>query len=112
MTPESVCSPWILFEAGALAKSMQGAKVIPLLFNLEFSDITGPLAQFQAKKVERGGLGEVIQAINHATDQANLKSQPNRRAHNPTAAVGRQHPGRPTSASLRSAPLSRRPLGV
>ena len=70
VTPENVSSPWVLFEAGALAKSMQGAKVIPLLFNLEFSDITGPLAQFQAKKVERGGLGEVIQAINHATDQA------------------------------------------
>ncbi len=70
VTPENVGSPWVLFEAGALAKSMQGAKVIPLLFNLEFSDITGPLAQFQAKKVERSGLGEVVQSINHATDQA------------------------------------------
>jgi len=70
VTPENVGSPWVLFEAGALAKSMQGARVIPLLFNLEFSDITGPLAQFQAKKVERSGLGEVIQSINHATDQA------------------------------------------
>ena len=70
VTPENVGSPWVLFEAGALAKSMQGAKVIPLLLNLEFSDITGPLAQFQAKKVERSGLGEVVQSINHATDHA------------------------------------------
>lgn len=70
VTPENVGSPWVLFEAGALAKSMQGAKVIPLLYNLEFSDITGPLAQFQAKKVERSGLAEVIQSINHATDHA------------------------------------------
>jgi len=70
VTPENVGAPWVLFEAGALAKSMQGAKVVPLLFNLEFSDIAGPLAQFQAKKVERSGLGEVIQAINHATEEA------------------------------------------
>lgn len=68
VTPENVGAPWVLFEAGALAKSMRGSRVAPLLFNLEFSDITGPLAQFQAKKVERGGVGEIIQSINHATD--------------------------------------------
>jgi hypothetical protein len=45
---------------------MQGTKVIPLLFNLEFSDISGPLAQFQAKKFERGGLAEVIHSINQS----------------------------------------------
>jgi hypothetical protein len=67
ITPENVGSPWVLFEAGALAKSMQGARVIPLLFNLEFSDITGPLAQFQAKKVGKNGLAEVIQSINQTT---------------------------------------------
>lgn len=70
VTPENLGSPWVLFEAGALAKSMQGAKVIPLLFNLEFSDIGGPLAQFQAKKVERSGLAEVINSINQSADQA------------------------------------------
>ena len=70
VTPENLGSPWILFEAGALAKSMQGSKVIPLLFNLEFSDISGPLAQFQAKKFERDGLIEVVSSINHSTDAA------------------------------------------
>jgi len=67
VTPENVAAPWVLFEAGALAKSMQGARVVPLLYGLEFSDISGPLAQFQAKKVEKAGLGEVVQSINHAT---------------------------------------------
>ncbi|HSY52715.1 MAG TPA: toll/interleukin-1 receptor domain-containing protein [Thermoanaerobaculia bacterium] len=69
VTPENLGSPWVLFEAGALAKSMQGTKVIPLLFNLEFSDISGPLAQFQAKKFERGGLAEVVHSINQSADQ-------------------------------------------
>ena len=60
VTPENLGSPWILFEAGALAKSLQGAKVIPLLYGLEFSDVTGPLAQFQAKKLGKEGLSEIV----------------------------------------------------
>jgi hypothetical protein len=69
VTRENVASPWVLFESGALAKSMEGSRVVPLLLDLEFSDITGPLAQFQAKKVERGGISEVIQSINQTAGQ-------------------------------------------
>jgi hypothetical protein len=75
VTPENLKEPWILFEAGALAKSMNGSRVIPLLFNLEFSDITGPLAQFQAKKFARQGLGEVIESINEASEDGVLKER-------------------------------------
>ncbi len=63
-TRENVNSSWVLFEAGALAKSMEGSKVIPLLLDLDFRDITGPLAQFQAKKVEKKGLSEIVSSIN------------------------------------------------
>ncbi|HEY6329567.1 MAG TPA: toll/interleukin-1 receptor domain-containing protein [Blastocatellia bacterium] len=69
VTQENVGSHWVLFEAGALAKSMQGSKVIPLLLDLEFKEVTGPLAQFQAKKVEKSGLGEVVRSINNAANQ-------------------------------------------
>jgi hypothetical protein len=48
---------------------MQGTKVIPLLFSLEFSDISGPLAQFQAKKFERSELAEVINSINQSAPE-------------------------------------------
>ncbi len=68
VTPENLNAPWILFEAGALAKSMQGTRVIPLLFGLEFSDISGPLTQFQAKKVEEKGMREVVHSINSAAE--------------------------------------------
>jgi hypothetical protein len=68
VTPENLNSPWVLFEAGALAKAMHGSKVIPLLFNLEFSDVSGPLAQFQAKKCDREGLSEVVVSINKSSD--------------------------------------------
>jgi hypothetical protein len=68
VTRENVAPPWILFEAGALAKTMQGSTVIPLLLDLEFTDITGPLAQFQAKKVVKDGINEVMHSINQAVN--------------------------------------------
>jgi hypothetical protein len=64
VTRDNLTSPWILFEAGSLAKSLDGSRVIPLLLDVEFSEITGPLAQFQAKKVDRDGVFEVVQSIN------------------------------------------------
>jgi hypothetical protein len=70
ITQENVTSPWVLFEAGALAKSLQGSRVIPCLLDLEFRDITGPLAQFQAKKVDRTGVFEVIQSLNQLAPHA------------------------------------------
>ncbi len=70
LTRENISSPWILFEAGSLAKSFQDSKVIPLLLDLEIRDISGPLAQFQAKKIDREGLGDVIQSINQVATQA------------------------------------------
>lgn len=69
VTRENVNAPWILFEAGALAKLMQEGRVIPLLLDIEFKDITGPLAQFQAKKVEKPGLNDVVTSINRIATQ-------------------------------------------
>ena len=66
LTPENVGSPWVLFEAGALAKSIPDSRVIPLLLDLDFGDITGPLAQFQAKKLDKSGVHEVVDSINNA----------------------------------------------
>jgi len=66
ITPENLSASWLLFEAGALAKSLEGSKVIPLLFDLELRDISGPLAQFQAKKFDQSGLKEVAASINRS----------------------------------------------
>lgn len=69
ITRENTTSPWILFESGALARSMEEGRVIPLLLDLDFKEITGPLAQFQAKKVEQAGIREVVEAINKLVEQ-------------------------------------------
>ena len=48
MTPENINAPWVLFEAGALSKSMERSRVSPLLFGLSPSDFSkSPLLQFQ-----------------------------------------------------------------
>lgn len=64
VTQENLSSPWLLFEAGALAKSMEEGRVIPLLLDLDFKDISGPLAQFQAKKAEQAGIKEIVFSLN------------------------------------------------
>lgn len=68
ITPENVNSEWILFEAGALSKSMLDAKVIPLLFGLELRDLSGPLSQFQALKMDQPGILSVLKAINAVSE--------------------------------------------
>jgi hypothetical protein len=70
ITRENLASPWILFESGALAKSLEGSRVIPLLLDLDFREISGPLAQFQAKKVEKNGLMEIVDSINKTAAHA------------------------------------------
>lgn len=69
ITPENLSSEWILFESGALSKSMLEGKVIPLLLDLELSDLSGPLSQFQAQKVEAAGIMEVVKSINGVADK-------------------------------------------
>lgn len=68
ITPENLSSEWILFEAGALSKSMQDSKVIPLLFGLELQDLRPPLSQFQALKVDEQGMLNTLKAINSVSE--------------------------------------------
>lgn len=49
---------------------MQDAKVVPLLFDLKNSDVTGPLAQFQAQKVDQNGLLEILKSINQIAENS------------------------------------------
>lgn len=69
VTPENLSSPWILFEAGSLAKSLEASRVVPVLLDLDLSGIGGPLAQFQAKKIDKAGVEEAVQSINHSSSE-------------------------------------------
>lgn len=66
LTAENLSEPWILFEAGALGKELETAYVCPYLLGLEPSAISGPLAQFQAKRANRDDTLALLESINLA----------------------------------------------
>lgn len=68
VTRENQGSPWLNFEAGALAKSVGSSRVIPLAIDLTPTDIKNPLGQFQAKLLSKEDLGDVLASINEFCD--------------------------------------------
>jgi hypothetical protein len=65
ITPENQEAPWLLFEAGALAKNLDRSKVCPLLFGaMEPTDVKGPLVQFQAAQFSKEEMKRVVKMMN------------------------------------------------
>lgn len=65
LTKENLNSPWILFEAGALAKNINHASVSCVLFdNLKQTDISGPLSLFQNSLFTRDDIWHLLVSIN------------------------------------------------
>lgn len=73
ITPENQEAPWLLFEAGALGKSLDLSKVCPLLFgDMEPTDVKGPLVQFQAATFSKEEIKKVLKMINGELGDAAL----------------------------------------
>lgn len=70
VTSDNLNAPWLLFEAGALAKSIDDGRVIPLLLDLEKSDLSGPLTQFQAEKADKDGIRKLAESLNKAASNS------------------------------------------
>ena len=66
LTADNKDSPWLLFEAGALARA---GKLYLYLIDLKAAEITGPLAQFQATRADKDGTWRLIAALNNATEE-------------------------------------------
>ena len=66
VTPENQHNPWLLFEAGALSKTLEQTRVCPLTFEMSPGQIKGPLSQFQANELNRIGIGKVLKTINES----------------------------------------------
>lgn len=65
ITTENQQEPWLNFEAGALAKSLDEGRVRPVLLGLAKSDVVGPLAQFQATIADdRDDMSKFIRSLN------------------------------------------------
>lgn len=67
LTSDNTTAPWINFEAGAIAKSLD-SKITALMVNIKPSDIKGPLSRYQATKFEKNDFFQLITAINKALE--------------------------------------------
>lgn len=69
VTKSNFSAPWILFEAGALSKTVQ-SRVIPILCNVGRTEIANsPLNQFQNATRVKDDILQVVDAINLACER-------------------------------------------
>lgn len=68
LTPQNVDAPWINFEAGAIAKTLD-SRVATLMVGVSPSEISGPLTRYQATSTSKNDFFKLIQGINNATEQ-------------------------------------------
>lgn len=72
LTKENLTKPWIMFEAGALSKNLDVARVCPILFGVDNSELQGPLVQFQASPFSEGEIRKLIRTLNIALGDQKL----------------------------------------
>jgi TIR domain-containing protein len=76
LVPENLHEDWVIFEAGAMSRSIDTARVAPLLVDVAVKDVPGPLAQFQCTGFEQEDVRRLVRSVNQTTatpmDQANL----------------------------------------
>jgi hypothetical protein len=72
LVPDNLMEPWLLFEAGALSKSVEGSRVFPLLFGVGPSQLPGPLQQFQATIFEKEDVRKLMQSLNEQFGQPSV----------------------------------------
>jgi hypothetical protein len=64
LTPENLNAPWLLFEAGALSKTIDESHVVPYLLDIKPTDVAGPLSQFQGVTADELGTFKLLQCMN------------------------------------------------
>jgi hypothetical protein len=69
LTPMNLRSPWLLFEAGSLAKHPTVGHMVPYLYGLKSTDIEPPLSLFQGLNADQDGTLALLRAINGAKFQ-------------------------------------------
>lgn len=75
LTKDNIDKPWILHEITALSKNSVKANVCILLFDLDFKDLTGPLAMFQATKFDKKDFKRLFVTINDKGGEFRLETE-------------------------------------
>ena len=72
VTRENINAPWLMFEAGALSKTMDKSFVSPFLFDIKRSEVGGPILQFQSTIFEKEDLQKLVNTLNKACEKDRL----------------------------------------
>ena len=64
LSPDNLTSPWVLFEAGALSKSVETSRVVPYCIGVSPEEVQGPLARFQGVPADKDGTFNLLRSIN------------------------------------------------
>jgi hypothetical protein len=64
LTLENITRQWIMFEAGAIARSVEKGRVCPILFGIKKSDLKGPLAFFQSAEFAEDDFRKLLGTLN------------------------------------------------
>jgi len=75
VTRDNLHNDWVLFEAGALSKSLESSRLCPILFDIQNTDLTGPLKQFQTTEFNKNDFKKLVSAINANYGENKLKPQ-------------------------------------
>jgi TIR domain len=63
LTSSNQDSPWLIFEAGALAKHLKVARVVPLCIDLSPVAVEGPLSAFQGVSFSEDGMRRLVHDV-------------------------------------------------
>lgn len=74
-TRDNLDSQWMIFEAGAISKTIETAKVCPILFGFDNSDFKGPLTQFQTSQFNKTDFKKLVRTINTGLGESKLEEK-------------------------------------
>jgi hypothetical protein len=69
ITSDNLTAPWLMYEAGALSKRLDG-KVCTFLLDVEASTVEAPLSQFQHTTADKADVLSLIESINKSVEAA------------------------------------------
>lgn len=72
LTADNLEKPWLLFEAGALSKTLTSSFVCPYLVGIEKSEVQGPLSLFQLTLANEDDTKRLIHTLNRAQEDLAL----------------------------------------
>ena len=73
LTQRNAASPWVMFEAGAVAGKLPGLKLVAVQLEGDVTDLVDPMARFNSTRFDREGMQCLIRASsigNLATESA------------------------------------------